>query len=126
MIEVKITELAYIAEQIASCDPTVVAETLGFQDLTPFQETEAERLINEMLLVWSRGDQSHIEPRQDLARKLLELDTKYNGVPEQKPDFKTLAQELDIHGMLCVLSHNMLYIFIFFLSVVRPTSSVNM
>ena len=78
-----------------------------------------------MLLVWSRGDQSHIEPRQDLARKLLELDTKYNGVPEKKPDFKTLAQELDIHSKFCVLSYNMLYI-PFFLSVVRPTSSVNM
>ena len=112
-IEVKITELAYIAEKIASCDPTVVAKTLGFQDLTPFQETERERLINEMLLVWSRGDKSHIEPRQELARKLLELDTKYNGVQEQKPDFKALAQELDIHSMFSVLSHNM---FIFILS----------
>ena len=56
-----------------------------------------------MLLAWRRKNQSHIEPRQELARKLLELNTKYNGVPEQKPDFKTLAQELDIHGMLCVV-----------------------
>ena len=61
-----------------------------------------------MLLVWSRGDQSHIEPRQELARKLLELDTKYIGVPEQKPDFKALAQELDIHSMLCVVCISLL------------------
>ena len=57
----------------------------------------------EMLLAWRKENQSHVDPRQELARKLLELDTKYNGVPEQKPDFKTLAQELDIHGMLYVV-----------------------
>ena len=57
----------------------------------------------EMLLAWRKENQSHVDPRQELARKLLELDTKYNGVQEKKPDFKTLAQELDIHGMLCVV-----------------------
>ena len=62
----------------------------------------------EVLLAWRREKHSHIEPRQELARKLLELDTKYNGVQEQKPDFKTLAQELDIHGMLCVVCLSLL------------------
>ena len=41
---------------------------IGFLDLTQFQETDGKMLINEMLLVWSKGDQSHIESRQEPAR----------------------------------------------------------
>ena len=96
IIELLMSELAYIAEQIGpSCDPDLVAETLELQDLTQFQGTEKDMLINEMLQAWNREKQSHTETRQDLARKLLELGAKYNGPPEQKPDFETLAMELN-------------------------------
>ena len=61
---------------------------------------EEEKLIDKMLLVWRRGNQLHIQPRQELARKLIDLDTKYIGVPEQKPDFETFGRELDIHSVL--------------------------
>ena len=37
-IRSKDNRASYIAEQIVSCDSTGVAKTLGFQDLTPFQE----------------------------------------------------------------------------------------
>ena len=39
-------------------------------------------------------------PDKSQQGNLLELDTKYIGVPEQKPDFETLGRELDIHSVL--------------------------
>ena len=65
---------------------------------------KGEKLFNAMLLQWDRVNQldAQVEIRQELARKLLELDALYNGLPEQKPDFEAIAKEIDIHGMLCI------------------------
>ena len=65
---------------------------------------KGEKLFNAMLLEWDRVNQldAQVEIRQELARKLLELDALYNGLPEQKPDFEAIAKEIDIHGMLCI------------------------
>ena len=63
-----------------------------------------------MLLEWDRVNQSQTEIRQIFSRKLLELDESYNGPLEQKPDFKTLAKEIDIHGMLCINFKDIFYV----------------
>ena len=63
-----------------------------------------------MLLEWDRVYQSQIEIRQTLSRKLLELEESYNGLLEQKPDFETLAKEIDIYGMLCIIFKGLSYV----------------
>ena len=63
-----------------------------------------------MLLEWDRINQSEIQIRQNLSRRLLELDESYNGPLEQKPDFEMLAKEIDIHGMLCIMFKGLSYV----------------
>ena len=46
---------------------------------------------------------------------------KYNRVPEQTPDFKTLALELDIYSMLCVVCISLLVSFVFVFLTCRMT-----
>ena len=99
LIELKPSELSYIAEQIASCDPTVVAKTLGLAiDMPRFEGFKGEKLIIEMLLAWDKDftKRSQAEPKRELARKLLELGSE---LPQQKIDFENLARELDIYGI---------------------------
>ena len=67
-----------------------------------------------MLLEWNRVYQSQIEIRQTLSRKLLELDESYNGPLEQKPDIETLAKEIDIHGMSCIMLKGLSYVFLIY------------
>ena len=114
IIGLKPSELAYIAEKIASCDPSIVGKTFDFKDLNQFQEMKGAKHFNTMLLEWDRVNQSQIEIRQSLSRKLLELDESYNGPLEQKPDFGTLAKEIDIHGMLCIIFKGLSYVFLIY------------
>ena len=67
-----------------------------------------------MLLEWDRVNQTQIEIRQILSRKLLELEESYNGPLEQNPDFETLAKEIDIHGLLCIMFKGLSYVFLIY------------
>ena len=109
-IGLKPSELAYIAEKIALCDHSIVGKIFGFKDLSQYQEVKGAKCFNAMLLEWDRINQSQIEIRQTLSRKLLELEESYNGPLEQKPDFETLAKEIDIHGMLCIMFKVLSYV----------------
>ena len=97
------------------------AEILGFQNYqnnSTFQSLCGEKLIMQMLLTWEKNiikaTQSPIEPRRELARKLLQLGDKVckQGLslePRAKDDanqnqslkysdFEHLARELDLYG----------------------------
>ena len=76
LIELKPSDLSFIAEQIASCDPNVVAKILGVTiDMPRFDGFKGEKLILEVLLAWDKEFTKHsqAEPKRELARKLLEL-----------------------------------------------------
>ena len=123
IVELTASNIHCIAE-VFSRHPEIIfdfAEILGFQNYqnnSTFQGLCGEKLIMLMLLTWEqhiiKATQSQIEPRRELARKLLQLGDKVckqelslepraeNNADQNQPlkysDFEHLAKELDLYG----------------------------
>ena len=123
IVELTASNIHCIAE-VFSRHPDIIidfAEILDFQNYqnnSMFQGLCGEKLITQMLLTWekhiTKTTQLQIEPRRELARKLLLLGDKVckqerslepraeNGADQNQSlkysDFEHLARELDLYG----------------------------
>ena len=123
IVELTGSNIHCIAE-VFSRHPDIIidfAELLGFKNYknnSMFQGLCGEKLITQMLLTWEKDitktTQSQIEPRQELARKILLLGDNLcrqecglgsraeNDADQNQSlkysDFEHLARELDLYG----------------------------
>ena len=131
IVELTASNIHCIAE-VFSRHPAIIsdfAKILGFQNYqnnSMFEGLCGEKLITQMLLTWekhiTKASQSQIEPRRELARKLLLLAKVHKQECSLEPraendadqnqslkysDFEHLARELDLYGKYSYIDINL-------------------